>query len=288
MLEYLKLFYYLLRPKTIFVRRISGAVGDNILLSVLLPGLRKKYPGYKIVVETPKPELFINNPYADWVTVKHFRTTKKFIKPKYVVYPETRISFIAQIMKYIGSTEYYLPELYLSEEEISKSKARFNFPYVVIAPSGKTKFSANRKEWGFNNFQKVRDSFPNIAFIQIGISSEPLLTNVTDARELSLRETAAVLKNSLFFLGLEGGFMHMNKSVGKTSVIIFGGYILPEISGYKDDLNMYTSTDCSPCFTSEEKQSPCENMKCMSSITVEAVVEAVKLKLKNTNYKETS
>ncbi|MCI0481842.1 MAG: hypothetical protein L0213_09675, partial [Candidatus Dadabacteria bacterium] len=222
MFEYLKLFHFLLRPKTIFVRRISGALGDNILLTVLLPGLKRKYPDHKLVVETPIPELFLNNPHVDWITGKHFKTTGKFIKPKYRVTGKTGAPFISQIQGYIGSGDYALPELYLTAEEIDRARAEFDFPFIAIAPAGKTKFSANRNIWGIGNFQSVRDHYPDMQFVQIGLPSEPLLENVIDARGRSLRETAAILNNSLFFLGHQGGFMHLNKSVGKVSVLIFG------------------------------------------------------------------
>jgi ADP-heptose:LPS heptosyltransferase len=167
--EYLKLFYYLLRPKSIFVRRISGAVGDNILLSAILPGLKEKYPDYKIIVETPKPELFENNPLVDWCTTRHFKTTKKFVKPKYRIFPETKASIIEQILSYIPENKYRTPKIYLTESEIAKVGKEFSFPYIAIAPTGKTKFAANRKEWGIENFQKVRDMFPDIKFVQIGM-----------------------------------------------------------------------------------------------------------------------
>lgn len=279
--EYIKLFYFLLRPKTIFVRRISGAVGDNILLSAILPGLKEKYPDHKIIVETPKPELFEHNPLADWCTTRHFKTTKKFIKPKYRIFPETKASIIEQILSYIPEKKYRTPEIFLTESEIRAAEKEFPFKYIAVAPTGKTKFAANRKEWGIENFQKVRDLFPDVKFVQIGIPSEPLMKNVTDARNFSLRHTAAILKNSLFFFGLEGGFMHLNKAAGNTSVIIFGGYIKPELSGYPDDINISTDPECSPCYTSESKHSECGSMICMKSITVEHAAEAVERKLNN-------
>lgn len=275
MFEYLKLFYFLLRPKTIFVRRISGALGDNILLTVLLPALKRKYPDHKIVVETPIPELFLNNPHVDWITGKHLKTTGKFIKPKYRVTGKAGAPFISQIQGYIGSGDYALPELYLTAGEINRARAEFDFTYIAIAPTGKTKFSANRNIWGMGNFQSVRDHYPDIKFVQIGLPSEPLLERVIDARGRSLRETAAILKNSIFFLGHQGGFMHLNKAVRKSSVLIFGGYIRPDIVGYRDDINLYSEVDCSPCYTSEKKQTDCPSMKCMKMITVEAVIAAV-------------
>jgi len=167
-------------------------------------------------------------------------------------------------------------------EEIDRARAEFNFPCIAIAPAGKTKFSANRNIWGIDNFQSVRDHYPDMKFVQIGLPSETLLENVIDARGRSLRDTGAILKNSIFFLGHQGGFMHLNKAVGKTSVLIFGGYIRPDIVGYRDDVNLYSEVDCSPCYTSEEKQKDCQSMKCMKMIAIDMVIAAVGDMLKKT------
>ena len=105
MWEYVKLLYYLWRPKVIFLMRTSHGMGDNLLLTLLLPGIRSKNPKKKIVVETPWKELFEHNPYVNWVTDKHFKTTKRHIKPKYYVDTNTTISLYEQMMGYIGETE---------------------------------------------------------------------------------------------------------------------------------------------------------------------------------------
>ena len=101
-----------------------------------------------------------------------------------------------------------------------------------------------------------------------------------DARIKNVRETAAILANSELFIGIEGGLMHLAQSVGTNSVIIFGGYITPEISGYDINTNIYSNVDCSPCYTSEKKHSLCESMKCMKGISVEYVYNQIMEKLK--------
>jgi len=255
--------------------RISNGLGDNLLLSILFPHLRKKYPRYKIVVETPWKELFKNNPYIDWVTDKHFKTTKRHIKPKYYVDKNTKTSFIEQIMSYIGENKRGFPELYLTKNEIESIKRQFPFPYITICPVGKTVFSANRKEWGIDKFQELINLLTDYKFIQVGLNTDPLLENVIDGRYKSIRKTAAIIFNSMFFIGLEGGFMHLSKAVGKKSVIIFGGYIHPKISGYDENINIYTSLDCAPCYCSDTPHKPCDSMKCMKAITPQMVYEKI-------------
>jgi ADP-heptose:LPS heptosyltransferase len=275
MLEYCKLIYYLMRPRTVFLRRISNALGDNLLLTALLPGLKEKKPTSKIVVETPRPEIFYNNPYVDWVTTKHISTTRRHIKPKYRVLNRTDQSFTDQMRAHIGWEGRAAPEFYLTEPERQAAKRRFPFPYVAVAPVGKTGFSANRKEWGMDNFQRLLEMLSDRRAVQVGLSDDPLLTRAEDGRGLPLRETAAVIYHAELFLGLEGGLMHLARAVGKPSVIIYGGYILPRISGYAENLNIYQAVHCSPCYSSEASLGDCPTMICMRQIKPEDVFEKI-------------
>ncbi|MCP5060909.1 MAG: glycosyltransferase family 9 protein [Ignavibacteriae bacterium] len=277
--EYIKLLYYLFYPDSIFVRWISHAMGDNLLLSVILPELRNKYPNRKIIVETKFPELFFNNPHIDWVTNKHLKTTPKFIKPKYRIFENTTKSIYAQILEYISSKKEGFPELFLTQGEIEKHKE--SFEYFAITPCGKQKFSANRKEWGLDKFQELVNEImakSNYKFIQIGTMGEKLLNGVIDKRGIAIRESTSVIKNSVAFIGLEGGLMHLAKAVNKNSVIIYGGFINPKVSEYNNNLNIVNLIECSPCFTSEKSLTNCDTMQCMNEISVEMVFEKIKEK----------
>jgi len=275
MFSTIKLIYFLLRPKTIFLKYFSSGLGDNLLLSALLPYFRGKYPNYKIVVETKWPELFENNPYPDWVTDKHLKTTKRHFKPKYRIDKTTTESLYSQFMQSVGVKGICTPEIYLSESELKQNFNKFPFPYIVVCPFGKGKFSANRKEWGFEKFQKIRYLLSDYQFVQIGIPSDKLLDNVHDARQFSIRDSAAVIRNALFFIGLEGGLMHVSRAVDKKAVIIFGGLIKPSISAYGENINIYNPVNCSPCFVSYKKHTNCDSMKCMKEITSELVYDKI-------------
>jgi ADP-heptose:LPS heptosyltransferase len=279
--EYVKLFFYLLHPKSLFIKSFSGAIGDNLLLSLMLPHVKKKYPEKKIIVKTNHPELFENNPYIVWATNRHFKTTKKFIRPKYHLSPELTKSIYLQMMEYFGFDYKGFPEIYLTKEEKQKARKEFPNDYVVICPTGKQRFSGNRKEWGIDNFQKVVDAFPDIEFVQIGLLSDRLLQGVSDARGKKIRESAAILNNSLFFLGLEGGLMHIAKAVGKKAVIIYGGLVSPESSAYEENCNITNTIHCSPCFNSDMKIGDCDSMQCMKQITPEKVIDSVKKMLES-------
>lgn len=275
--EYIKLAVYLVRPDTVFVRWISHALGDNLLLSVILPEARKKFPDKKIIVETKFPELFLHNPYVDWVTDKHIKTTKKFIKPKYRIYKETKKSIYEQMLSYVSDKKKGAPQLFLTEEETAKYAT--DEKYFVITPVGKMDFSANRKEWGFENFRRLAEMIlatGKYKIAQIGSPKDKLLEGAKDMRGLPVRESASVIKNSCGFIGLEGGLMHLSRAVNVKSLIIYGGFINPEISGYDENVNIANLVDCSPCFTSEQRLTYCDSMKCMKQIKPEFVFEKLK------------
>jgi ADP-heptose:LPS heptosyltransferase len=276
MIEYIKLLFFLIHPRTVFIKKRSGAIGDDLLMSCVLPGIKKKFPGKKIIVEARWKSLFKNNPYIHWVTDKHIKTTKKHLKPKYVINENSTIPIITQICHSVNLKLGRPPQIYLNEEEIRLIEEKFRFPYIVISPEGKQKFSKNRKDWGINNFQLVRDAFSQIQFIQTGANSDKLLQNVIDERGLDIRLTAALLKKALFYIGLEGGLMHLSKAVGQKSVIIYGGALKWQVTGYEENLNITSSPECSPCFHSQYKHEECSTMICMKSINPFDVIEKIK------------
>lgn len=278
--DYLKLFYNLLGRDTIFLRRFSNGMGDNLLLTALLPELKNKYPNRKIIVESDKwTELFENNPFVDWVTDKHFKTTKRHIKPKYRITKNTKKSIHQQIAEYINFDHEVYPELYLKDDEIPPLNEK---NHIVFCPSGKQGFSANRKEWGIVNFQEVINELSTKTLItQVGLESDPLLDKVYDRRHLDIRQTAGLIKKSTLFVGLEGGLMHLAKSVGTRSLIIYGGVIDPNISGYNENINVFNKVNCSPCFNSEKPLDDCLHKKCMEPITPELVIQKINNYLSN-------
>ena len=65
--------------------------------------------------------------------------------------------------------------------------------------------------------------------------------------------------------------MHLANGVKKKSVIIFGGYLYPSITGYPCNQNLYVDIDCAPCFVRRKK---CDHTKCMDMINPNDVIQA--------------
>ena len=137
----------LVAPKVVFVRRFSGAIGDNLLMTVVLPHVRAKYPSHTVVVESNRPELFCHNPYvdvvtpyfADWISIG-----RRFVS-QYVVVEGTESHLTEQLLAPFGVAGRGAPELYLTEGERRFAAARFAEPYLTLCPNAKTSWAANRK-----------------------------------------------------------------------------------------------------------------------------------------------
>jgi len=169
------------------------------------------------------------------------------------------------------------PYLELTPAEIQ----RFNAPTWQIAiqsSAGSARYPFANKEWFVDRFQRVVDSLgKHFAFVQIGSASDPRLTGALDLRgATTLRETAAVLRASRVFVGLEGFNAHLARAVDCRSVVVLGGRTLPSHFCYSCNENIRGDTACSPCWQSNV----CEfERECMRRISVNDVVEAVSRQL---------
>ena len=89
-------FYKLIHPTAITLRRSSGALGDNLLLSCLVRELKRVKPSKKIIVETAFPEMFTSNLNVDQVI--NGKMALSYLKVKYKIDPETKTHLIDQMV----------------------------------------------------------------------------------------------------------------------------------------------------------------------------------------------
>ena len=135
------------------VFEISGGIGKNIIATVILELLRKKYSKDKIIVISDSKSIFFNNPHADIVAGFDERNS---ILDRYVhhqlynclvlikdVYNEpdyiSNKGNIYEVWAKMYDLEYNgeKPKLYLSEEEkLNPLKLNNTKPILVIHPQG--------------------------------------------------------------------------------------------------------------------------------------------------------
>lgn len=173
-------------------------------------------------------------------------------------------------------------EIYLSDNEIATAKSKLNNNlFVYIEPNIKGKVSSTNKDWGFEKYQQVvnliKECNSDVEFVQCGISGTHYLNNVQQIKTNNIREALAILSLSKLYVGNEGCMHHAAAAFSIPGVVIFGGYISPESTGYNIHKNLYVESDEYPygCGTLVKKCSHCA--KAMESISVDQVVDEIKL-----------
>ena len=172
----------------------------------------------------------------------------------------------------IGGPVELRPYLFFNQEEYAAGKIAEN--QVVIQTSGLSAAHPMRnKEWYPQRFQEVCSELrKDVQVIQLGSADDPKLEGAIDKRgKTTARESAAILANSLVYIGLVGFLMHLARAVDCRSVIIYGGREKPAQTGYVANKNLYSQVRCAPCWL----RNPCDfDRKCMDMITSKQVIAA--------------
>jgi len=138
---------------------------------------------------------------------------------------------------------------------------------ILIEPNLKDKASPN-KDWGFLNYQELVQRFPPGTFVQVGHGDFRRLAGVEVVPTHTFRLAAAVLAASRAYVGPEGGLHHAAAALGKPAVVIFGGFISPDQTGYTGIRHHNIFTGVNPC----GMRVPCAHCrKAMDEITVDLV-----------------
>jgi hypothetical protein len=301
----LNLHYYLyFAAKLVLLRLIYGkpgfivywgkALGDNLLLT---SPLKYKYDRTKKKqwVLSYYPELFRYNKKViclknnDRGEERIIRILKfSFNQPNYSRFidedtQESPDNHIIRIMaRELCIKEYNSVPLEIDYKLHPKELSKFDKkPRIAIQSNsnGAKLFIAN-KQWYPERFQEVVNYLsPFFEIVQVGSTDDFYLEGCVDYRgKTTIRESIAIIASSRLFIGLVGFYMHAAKAVGTKSLIIYGGREHPDQSGYSDNINIYTATDCSPCW----KWSKCDFMrKCMQEITFDTVKDQLDLIIKN-------
>lgn len=132
-------------------------------------------------------------------------------------------------------------ELYFSDRE-----REFGERYagrIIFEPNIKAGASPN-KAWGINRWRKLGAlvAAAGIEIAQLGPQNGTLfiLRGAEFIATASMRLAAAVLSKARAVVCQEGGLMHVAAAVGVPAVVIFGAFISPLVTGYKEHINFFT------------------------------------------------
>ena len=143
-------------------------------------------------------------------------------------------------------------------------------PWIVV--NRKSNNSPN-KDWMDQHWDLLIASLLNHStVIEIGTGGQggqpvqhPHYVELTG--RLPLKNFLAAVAAGDIHVGPMSGPVHIAAAAGKPSVVIYGGYEVPECSSYPENINIYTKLPCSPCWLLQE---PCPYDRiCLSRISPE-------------------
>jgi ADP-heptose:LPS heptosyltransferase len=265
----------------------TGLLGDDLMCSTVFRELKKRGSG-KLAFATQHVGLFKNNPDVDrlisssssgtapWsqlgLPIKPLTYTRYEAMRDYDTPPEEHALIKMLRQAGVGGPVELRPYLFLTPEEFAAGKLA-DLQVVMQSSNAASPQAMRNKEWYPERFQEVCSELRlDVTVIQLGAATDPKLEGARDLRgKTSLRESAAILANSLVFIGLVSFLMHLARAVDCRSVIIYGGREKPAQTGYVANKNLYSQVRCAPCWL----RNPCDfDRKCMDMITSPQVVAA--------------
>lgn len=122
------------------------------------------------------------------------------------------------------------------DEEAYRGMIEGNF--LVVEPHLKDKQESVNRDWGWDNFAQVTSSV-DADWVQFGEKKPKLLPNARWIQTPTPRHMAAALSKARGFLSPEGGMHHTAAALNLKGVVLFGGFIAPQVTGYQMHKNIY-------------------------------------------------
>jgi len=265
----------------------TGRLGDDLMCTAIFREMHKRGKR-SLAMVTRNPTLFEKNPDVDKIIRETDARLNRWGRAGLPLVPLAHTGYDAAQDLDLPPNEHVLirmcrlagisgpvelrPYLFLTAAELAAGKLAEN--QVAVQSTGLSGPSPMlNREWYPQRFQELcAELRSDVRVVQIGGSNDLKLEGAMDLRgKTTLRQTAAILANSLVFVGLVGFVMHLARAVDCRSVIIYGGREKPSITGYVANKNLYSQVRCAPCWL----RNACEfNHKCMDMVTVEQVIAA--------------
>lgn len=131
-------------------------------------------------------------------------------------------------------------EMFFSRDEIEFGD-QFGKGFVLIEPNvPQQKSVAPNKQWPVMRYQEVAINLKRAGHDvrQFHYRGGDRLLEVGGIVTPSFRHALAVLRNASLYVGPEGGLHHGAAAVGIPAVVLFGGFIPPQVTGYATHTNL--------------------------------------------------
>lgn len=179
--------------------------------------------------------------------------------------------------KFIFNPSFRAPrgEFFFDAAETAAAGA-FGSGFIVIDGYIPPKPQSQNKKWG--NYPHVAAHLAaegrDIRQFRRPGQCDGLIPGVKTVETPNFRAAAAVLANAALYIGPEGGLHHAAAAVRTPAVVLFGGFISPQTTGYDGHANLFTGGQaCGSLRT-------CDHCRqAMARITTEMVIEAAQAML---------
>jgi len=245
-----------------------GAPGDALITANIIRCIKEKYPQLRVNCITPHPELIRLDPHINSINQPETFYSFDSTYWELIIRKEKNQNIIEHNMLRLGIDKYdYKAAYYPSEEEKDWAKqetSQFTKPILAIC----TKSKEPVKNWPQANWSElIQNLKANFSILQLGDDREPTFAAVHRyAGTLSMRESAAILSHASYFIGPDSLLMHIANGLDIPSTIIFGGSRPADCFGYSENVNLWSTPKCSPCWIHEGYESCDHNLMCMKEI----------------------
>ena len=262
-----------------------GAPGDALIVANVIRGIKQQFPNVRINCITPNPDLIRLDPNIESINEKESFYSFDSTYWELIVRKERKLNVVeyslARLKIYNCN---YKANFYLATDEILWAKNKMEnlgLTKPIIAICSKSKEAV--KNWSESFWQELIEKLiEKFSIVHLGDQTEPTFKFVKRfAGYCSMRESAALLSKVDFFLGPDSLLMHVANGLNIPSVIIFGGSRPISCFGYKENINLGTSPNCSPCWIHQGYEECKENLKCLNEISVSKVFSSIHLLMKN-------
>lgn len=113
--------------------------------------------------------------------------------------------------------------------------------FVLIEPNvPKFKGCAPNKQWPVDRYEAVASALKNAGHdvVQFVHGTGHRIKDARPVSTSNFRDALAALSRAAIYIGPEGGLHHGAAAVGVPAVVLFGGFIPPQVTGYDSHINL--------------------------------------------------
>ena len=177
-----------------------------------------------------------------------------------------------------------LPRYTPPDVKLPKKFITFNTGYGELSGNPENKNGVCLKSWPKEHWAEFVEKI-GVPCVQVGAgkSCEIIPGALNLVNQLTIQESAEVMRKGLFHIDMEGGLSILNQHLGKKSVVLFGP-TAPEQQGRSFNLNL-RSDICMPCYEwgsyryhklYEDRNKLSCKVECMKGLKPDFVISKIK------------